>query len=105
MNGVLEFPSVKLQESDTDVLKQFATQCIQDNKSSVIQMISALNKPDLTYIVETVSFKIMSLVLTDKNKEEILEYVAGGTYYKLTHLLIEGFLNDQDIISNMQKRA
>lgn len=105
MNSLLEFPSVRPQESDTEVLKQFATQCIHDNKASVIQMISTLKQPNITYIIETISYKIMSLLLADKSKGDMLEYIAGGTYYMLTQLLIEGFLADPDIISSIPKRA
>lgn len=105
MNSVLEFPCVKPQETDTEVLKQFATHCVKENKASVIQMISTLKQPNITYIVESISFKIMSLILASKSKEGMLEYIAGGTYYKLTQLLIEGFLADPDILSSVPKRA
>ncbi|KAF0822658.1 hypothetical protein V7200_03650 [Cytobacillus firmus] len=105
MNGVLEFPSVKPQESDTEVLHIFVNQTIQENKASVIQLLSALNKPGLNYIVESITYKLMTLILADKSKEHMLEYISSGTYYKLTQLLIEGFLADPDIISSIPKRA
>ncbi|MEK3853427.1 hypothetical protein [Cytobacillus sp. FSL H8-0458] len=105
MNSVLEFPSVKPQETDTEGLLMFVNQTVQDNKESVIQMIKALKQPDVTYLVEALTYKVMSLVLASKSKEDILEYIAGGTYYKLTQLLIEGFLADRDIISSIPKRA
>ncbi|AND39528.1 hypothetical protein [Cytobacillus oceanisediminis] len=105
MNSVLEFPCLKPQETDTEVLQLFAAECIQENKESVIQMINALKQPDVTYIIETITFKIMSLVLAEKSKGSIVEYISSGTYYKLTQLLIEGFQSDPDIISSIPKRV
>ncbi len=103
MNGVLEFPSVKPQERDTEVLKQFAAQCVHENKASVIQMIKAINKPE--YIIETITYKIMSLILAAKSKEDILKYISSGTYYKLTQFILKVFYDDPDISSLMQKQA
>lgn len=105
MSGVLKLYPENVQETGTKVLKQFAAECIQENKASVIQLISTLKQPNITYIIETITYKIMNLVMAAKSKEDILKYIAGGTYDKLTQLLIEGFLADPDIISSTQKKA
>lgn len=91
MNQVLEFNRIKAQQADTKALESFVTECIRLNKEAVLNAVSVTKNVDPIYVIETFTFQIIGMILSEKDKQEILNDVIGGSLFLLKDKLVAGF--------------
>ncbi|MGE8079266.1 hypothetical protein [Peribacillus loiseleuriae] len=86
----------KKQRSNLD---NFLAECVDGNKDQIIKAIKNMKCYDQMFIIETVTFNILSGIFAEKSQSQLLDLIASGSVFKIKDSLIEKILLDDDIQS------
>lgn len=91
MDQVLNIVPKTTQGSATSVLDRFVEECVKENKEAVQQALVNMSDVSPAYIIESFTFKIISLAFSQKSKDQIVEDISGGVIFSLRDHLIQAF--------------
>jgi hypothetical protein len=101
MNVVIDLASAKFNRTNQyeESAVRFVASCVEMNRNMIISMIQSMPTVDVNYILEAITYQILSNIFGNKSQQELLQLISGGSIFKLKDLLLEEFHDDKAILS------
>ncbi|TWE06425.1 hypothetical protein FB550_102447 [Neobacillus bataviensis] len=86
-------------------IDNFINECVLENKEQVIQSIKRLHRQySLDFIIQTFSNEILAGMFAEKSQKQLLDIIRSGSIVKVYNMLLDSFLNDEDIKLALDKK-
>lgn len=77
-------------------IDKFVEACVIENKTELIKAVEVLDfTPE--YIVDSFVCALIKSLFIEKNSEQLLNIIGGGSIFKIYSKLLNSFLDDEDI--------